>query len=169
MRLIRPLPIVIVAALACQPSGGSEDPASEAVDPAAVRETIERTNARISRLLTEEKMDSAATFFAADMWQMPPNAPPLVGREAFRAFWSDAMGWGDWSGDLRTEEVIVSDSIAVERGVYAMSLEAGPGSPVPSMQDQGNYVVLWQLQPDGEWRILWDAPVSELPPGGATP
>jgi ketosteroid isomerase-like protein len=38
---------------------------------------------------------------------------------------------------------------------------------MPSHEDRGNYVVLWRLEADGEWRIVWDAPVSELPLPGS--
>jgi hypothetical protein len=34
--------------------------------------------------------------------------------------------------------------------------------------DEGNYLVLWE-KIDGDWKILWDAPVSTVPmpmPGG---
>ncbi|MFW6089933.1 MAG: YybH family protein [Gemmatimonadota bacterium] len=154
--------------MACQPA--QETPSGSAERTAdrheAVLEVVERKNDRIETLYAEGEVDSLVAMFAEDVWQMPPNMAPLVGREALRGFWSDAMQWGDWTFELRTEDLVVSDSIAVERGTYAMSVEADPEAPIPSMRDQGNYVVLWRLDPDGEWRIVWDAPVSELPPGG---
>jgi hypothetical protein len=32
-----------------------------------------------------------------------------------------------------------------------------------SFTDHGNYVTYWREEPDGEWRAVWDAPVSEVP------
>ncbi len=134
-----------------------------------MRATISETNQLLERLYAEGRIDSAAAFFASDVWQMPPNAPPLVGRDAFREFWSQAVEWGTWRFDLQLQDVIVVDSIAVERGSYTLSFEAGPQAPMPSSDDRGNYVVLWRLEADGAWRIVWDAPVSEVPVGGVTP
>jgi len=30
------------------------------------------------------------------------------------------------------------------------------------MEDKGNYMVLWKKM-DGDWKVVWDAPVTELP------
>jgi len=54
-------------------------------------------------------------FFAEDSWQMPPNAPPLVGRDSYREFWSQAVQWGRWQFELQAQDVVVADSIAVKR------------------------------------------------------
>ncbi|PAP77230.1 YybH family protein [Rubrivirga marina] len=135
--------------------------------PADVRTVIHQTNDRLERWYAAGQIDSAAAVFAADTWQMPPNAAPLVGREAYHAFWSQAVQWGTWQFDLDAQDVVVADSIAVERGAYTMHFEAGPGAPFPAFADEGNYVVLWRLEADGAWRIVWDAPVSVLPPGAA--
>jgi Ketosteroid isomerase homolog len=97
---------------------------------------------------------------------MPPNQPPLVGREAIRQFWRQATGWGKWEFSLKTQEVDVSGPIAVERGKYSVRFTAGSAAPMPSFSDRGNYLVHWRRQPDGTWRIVGDAPVSEMPPGG---
>ena len=31
------------------------------------------------------------------------------------------------------------------------------------IEDEGNYVVYWRLDPDGVWRAVWNAPVSAKP------
>lgn len=35
------------------------------------------------------------------------------------------------------------------------------------MNDQGNYIVLWE-NIDRDWKIVWDAPVSDMPLGGTS-
>ncbi len=153
--------ILVLIATACQ--GGFR------ADLAEVRETIESKNANLERWYAEGKIDSAAMVFAEDTWQMLPNAAPLVGRDAYRGFWTQAVQWGHWRFDLEVQDVVVVDSIAVERGKYTLDFEAGSEAPIPSSEDRGNYVVLWRLDPDGEWRVVWDAPVSELSPAGIAP
>ncbi len=159
---MRRLALMVLVTAACQ--GGVTRQ-----DADAVRAIIDSNNQTLERLYAEAKIDSAAMFFAEDVWQMPPNSPPLVGRDAFIGFWSQAARWGTWRFGLEVQDVVVGDSIAVERGQYTLGFDAGSESPIPSSEDRGNYVVLWRLEPDGVWRIVWDAPVSEMPPGGAAP
>ncbi|HKY61049.1 MAG TPA: DUF4440 domain-containing protein [Gemmatimonadota bacterium] len=134
-------------------------------DPGDVRAVIERRNADFERWYAKGEIDSAAMMFAEDAWQMPPNLPPLVGRQAYRDFWSQATGWGDWMFDLRTEDVTAAGRVAVERGSYSLRFTPNDAAPegMGPFDDEGNYVVYWRLDPDGVWRVVWDAPVSTKP------
>ena len=131
----------------------------------AVRKIIEAHNAEISRCYAQGLFDSVAAVFTADAWQMPPNSPPLIGREAIRAFWAQATQWGGWQFSLSVQQVDVCGSIAVERGKYNLRFTAGPTAPphMNSFEDWGNYLVYWRREEDGQWRIAADAPVSERP------
>ena len=132
-------------------------------DAVEIRRIIESRNADAIRWYGSGDADSIANLCVADAWQMPPNAPPLVGREVIRAFWKVALEWGSWKFDFQTQDVVVCEQHAVERGKYRLSFTAKPGlvGGMPSLDDQGNYVVLWRRENDGEWRVVWDAPVSE--------
>ena len=88
---------------------------------------------------------------------------PVVGRDSLRAFWTSAFKWGQWTFSLKAQDVVTSGSIAVERGRYTLAFKPGPQAPMPALQDRGNYVVFWRQDPDGQWRAVWDAPVSEIP------
>ena len=130
-----------------------------------VREIIEQRNDELCRWYAAGEIDPTAEAFAEDCWQMPPHVEPLVGREAVRGFWSQAVAWGQWRFTLETQDVVVSGPVAVERGRYVLEFEAGPSAPegMESNTDRGNYVVMWRRDGDGRWRIVWDAPVSTVP------
>lgn len=130
-----------------------------------VREAIDRHNANLVRWYASGDIESVISVFAEDAWQMPPNNPPLVGRNAIASFWRQASQWGKWDFMLKAQDVEVSGPMAVERGTYTLTFTAGPAAPLgmPSFEDRGNYLVHWRHEPDGQWRIVGDAPVSELP------
>jgi ketosteroid isomerase-like protein len=131
----------------------------------AVREAINRNNANAVRWYAVGDIDSIASLFAEDAWQMPPNSSPLVGREAIRGFWRQAVQWGKWEFTLEAKDVDVSGQMAIERGKYVLRFTAGRGAPpgMASFVDRGNYLVHWRHEADGNWRAVGDAPVSELP------
>lgn len=134
-------------------------------DANEIREIIERHNRNLMGWYASGEIDRVAEVFAEDAWQMPPNNPPLVGREAIRAFWSESARWGKWEFKLKAQKVDVSPPLAVERGSYSLKFTAGPNAPsyMNSFEDRGNYLVEWRRESDGEWRIVCDAPVSEIP------
>ena len=140
--------------------------AAQVPDAEGVRQAIDSLNTRLEAWYAAGEIDSVAAVFAEGAWQMPPNSAPLVGRDSLRSFWATAVEWGSWDFDLETQDVVVADSIAVERGCYTLRFTAGPQSPIPSSEDRGNYVVLWRQADDGAWRVVWDAPVSVVPPSG---
>jgi len=134
-------------------------------DATRVRDAIVRNNANAVRWYAMGDAESLAGMCTEGAWQMPPNHPPLVGREAIRQFWRQAFQWGKWDFTLDTQDVDVSGPLAVERGKYVLRFTAGPGTPpgMASFEDRGNYLVHWRYEADGQWRAVGDAPVSELP------
>jgi ketosteroid isomerase-like protein len=131
----------------------------------SMHDIIQARNDEAARWYASGNVDALASMFTADAWQMPPNATALVGREAIRGFWRQAVQWGTWNFSLKSDDVKASGPFAVERGKYTLRFIARAGSPFPSFDDRGNYVVLWRLD-DGVWRAVWDAPVSEVPHAG---
>lgn len=140
-----------------------------AAPTSGARAAIERLNAKASALYAAGDSDGIATLFAADGRQLPPNSAPLIGREAIRNYWKTALKAGKWEFTLQTQHVDVSGRLAVELGKYRLRFTAGANAPMPSFEDHGNYLVEWRQEADGEWRAVFDAPVSEVALPAAPP
>lgn len=132
-------------------------------DPTEARRAIDSLNAKIVGWYSAGQADSAAEVFAQDVWALPPNSMPLVGRDSLRSFQKDVFATGKWQFELKTDDVVSVDSIAVERGHYALKVTAGPQAKYRSFADHGNYIALWRKESDGHWRQVWEAKVSTVP------
>jgi ketosteroid isomerase-like protein len=148
--------LAIVAMTACRPT--------KRIDPTEARHAIDSLNSKLVAWYSAGQVDSAAQIFAQDVWALPPNSPPLVGRDSLRSFQKAVFATGKWQFDLKTDDVVAADSIAVERGHYTLKVSAGPQARYPSFDDRGNYIVLWRKESDGHWRHVWEGKVSTVPP-----
>jgi ketosteroid isomerase-like protein len=147
--------LVVALACACRPANRT--------DSAEARHAIDSLNARLVAFYSAGQADSAAQIFAPDVWAMPPNSPPIVGRDSLRSYQTKVFAAGKWQFDLNTDDVAVADSLATERGHYTLKVTAGPQAMYPSFEDRGNYLVLWRKDSDGHWRQVWEAKVSTVP------
>ena len=147
--------MTLSAICACRPANHA--------DPTAVRHVIDSLNAKLVTWYSTGQADSAADVFAQDVWVMPPNNAPIIGRDSVLSYQRQVFSTGKWQFELKTDDVIGADSIAVERGHYTLRVTAGPQARYPSFEDRGNYVSLWRRESDGHWRTVWDAKVSTVP------
>ena len=150
------------------PTRRPADPAEgRDVDAAAARRAIERRLADWARWTAAGQIDSVADIFATDAWEADPNLAPIAGRQAIVDHWRRAEEEGQWQFEPRIEDLIVRESVAVERSSYTLRYTARPGaSGPPSFEDRGNWVNVWRRDDDGQWRILWTIAASALPRPG---
>ncbi|MBO0329536.1 YybH family protein [[Muricauda] lutisoli] len=158
--------LTIVFAASCEQS--DPEPMSGEEYSAQIQKIIEEKNEKIQGFYASGMIDSAAVHFADDCIQFMPNQPAVVGIENYKAAWKQNILFGKWQFDLNTQEVKASGDLATEYGKYTMTFTPNESSPIPPMEDKGNYLVLWEKL-DGDWKIVWDAPVTELPLPAQTP
>ena len=130
-----------------------------------IQKIIEEKNEKIQEFYASGMIDSAAVHFADDCIQFMPNQPAVVGVENYKTAWKQNIQFGDWQFDFNTQKVKASGDLATEYGKYTMLFTPNKTSPIPAMEDKGNYMVLWEKM-DGDWKVVWDAPVTELPLSG---
>ncbi|MCX2742722.1 nuclear transport factor 2 family protein [Mangrovivirga sp. M17] len=131
-------------------------------DREEIKTIIDQKNTELEKLYREGKMEEAATYFSQDVIQLAPNTKPIKGTQMYIDEWNKAVSQGEWNFDFRVEEVKFYGNAAVELGSYDLEILPAGGSEMPPFKDQGYYVVLWE-KIDGDWKIVWDAPVSSLP------
>ena len=127
-----------------------------------VTEKIKEQNSKFEASFLNGDPDSLSEVFARNVVQYLPHQPPTVGLDSLIKNNKLQMSWGKWKFKLTTIEVKISGQIAIERGSYKLSFTSNENSPIPSSVDTGHYIVLWE-ELDGIWKIVWDAPVTELP------
>jgi ketosteroid isomerase-like protein len=131
-------------------------------DASEVKAIIDQKNDQLEIWYKNRNIDSAASYFAHDVVQMPPNSPAIRGVEMFKQRWMEATEMVEWNFELQAKEVKRSGDLAVELGTYSIDLVSRENPEAPPYSDAGNYLVLWELI-EGDWKIVWDAPVSENP------
>src|SRR6056297_1516893 len=151
--------IILFVASCDQPTS---EPKSGEEYSAHIRKIIEEKNEKIEAFYAKGMIDSAAVHFADDCIQFMPNQPAIVGVENYKATWKQNIQFGKWEFNLNTQEVKASGDLATEYGKYTLTFSPNETSPIPAMEDKGNYMVLWE-KIDGDWKVVWDAPVTELP------
>ena len=156
--------ILLITMIGCDQSGASPEMPVEPIntDASEVKKIIDQKNDQLEIWYKNRSIDSAATYFALNVVQMPPNSPAIRGIEMFKERWMEATEMMEWNFELQAKEVKRSGNLAVELGSYAIDLVSRGNPEEPPYSDSGNYVVLWELI-DGDWKIVWDAPVSENP------
>jgi uncharacterized protein (TIGR02246 family) len=128
-------------------------------DEAAIRAQTER----LVVAMRAADPDSAAALFTDDGTMFPPNTAPVAGNPAVRE-------WGVRTfaamrvleAQVITDEVRVADGWAVSHGTWSMKVAAG----TTEMVDTTRWMVIWERQPDGVWKIdrdLWNS-IRPIPP-----
>jgi len=152
----------IVSCTNVDKTNSSITPETQQKELQEVTSIIREQNSRFERFFLNGNSDSLKLIFAENVKQYLPHQPPTIGLGELIKNNQLIMSWGKWQFRLSTEEVKKSGQIAIERGKYKLSFTPNDDSPIPASLDSGNYLVLWERF-DGKWKIVWDAPVTEIP------
>ena len=93
--------------------------------------------------------DAMVALTTVDIVLLPPNAPPIRGREAVRALWRQAASTAKVHATVTNEETVVIGEFAWSMGAFTHTL---PNGVVVS---RGKFLEIWQ-RVDGQWKIHRD-------------
>lgn len=150
MRKLQPLFLVALALgmAACQTQEPEQQAAIEepaAVDTGAIRAAVEDASQQWATAANAGDAEALTNLYAADASLYAPDAPPINGRDAIHAYFTEMVSQGPYTVTLTTNDVIISESgeIAIELG----SFEDASGS--------GKYVGVHK-NIDGSWKLIAD-------------
>jgi len=138
--------LALLAALgACQPR----------VDPARAAAEIRAADARWLAAAHAHDLEGTLAFWSDDVLLIRPGAPPLVGKQAVRAYVRDAFALPDFAISWVTQQLRVSASgdLAYGTGTDEIRLTTPDGRHVV---EHNNAVAIWRRGADGAWRCAVD-------------
>lgn len=158
----RRISTVFILVLATCALAAAQPPVSTGADEAAIRAALESWSAASQA----KDAEAFASVYAPDAVLMLEGIPDAQGQEAILALIGAMMQDPNFELSFEAEEVVVAGSgdLAYETGTYGLTMSDPEGNPAPT---HGHYVVVWQKQPDGAWKVVRDAPVSDPPEAAA--
>lgn len=132
----------------------------ERMDIASVRKAIEAGNAKWVEAFNRGDTAGVAASYTDDATLLPPNNEMIQGRQGIQKFWSGAIEMGLKDASLTTVDVGGSGDTAYEIGKYTLKIQAAGQEGVT---DSGKYLVVWQRQANGTWKLHADIWNSSLP------
>ena len=134
----------------------------EETDAEVVTAAVNEIWSQYSSSLNSGDIDAWVALWAEDGIQMPPNSPPVVGKERIRERNKAVLDQFSFDMSITNEEVEVAGDWAYSRGTYMATLTPKQGGE-PVLID-GKYMTILLRQPDGSWKIRRDIFNSNVPP-----
>ena len=157
--------ILVVVACAQPAAEPPAAPDTRAEDAATIHAAVEAWSAAAQA----KDPEAFASVYVDDAVLMLEGAPDLAGIEAIREGIGGMMQDPNFDLSFAADNVVVARAgdQAYETGTYSLTMSDADGNPATQV---GHYVVLWEKQEDGSWKVVLDAPVSDPPtaPEGAT-
>ena len=165
-RMWAALPLIVAA---CAPKGetavndSAATAAAPTVDAAAVRQSIEQSNAKFTDALKRGDTAALGEGYTDDVVMLMGGAPPARGKaQATQAMIGMAKAMKFTDAKLTTSQVDIAGDYAIETGVFEMT--GTPPGAKAATTSRGNYLTIWKKQADGSYKIYRDVGVEEPAP-----
>jgi ketosteroid isomerase-like protein len=166
--------VKIVAALAALGALGS---LAGCGDSSPKRPTLEQDLAAIAAFnerylgaINAEDIETLSSLTTDGHVMIAPNRPPIVGKAANDAANGRAFEQFDFDESWAPVETVVSGDLAFQRGTYVTTAKPRAGGEGRTIK--GNFLRIYQRQPNGEWRMTRDTfnsePAAEAASGAPT-
>jgi uncharacterized protein (TIGR02246 family) len=125
-------------------------------DATAARAGIDSTNQEFTKALAGHDAKALSLLYTEDAKLLPPNAEPVLGRDAIAKFWESVLELPIQSIALETIDVYGAGDEVMEEGRY--TLFGSKGETI----ETGKSLVVWRKTESG-WRLYRDMWSSNAP------
>jgi len=148
--MIIPLVILLCFAFGCQQ--GEEVAEEPAVDVEADKEAIKKITDDFNAAINAGNIDKLVSLYTDDAVRIPPNKPPLVGKEAIRSLFQEQLDQFTVQNEGVIVDLKVSGDLAFVRGSWtSINTPKTGGEP---LKYNGSFVSVIQKQPEGSWKVI---------------
>jgi ketosteroid isomerase-like protein len=122
----------------------------------AERSELLRRDADWAALAAEGRdIDGILSYWTDDAVVLPPDLPPVQGKEALREYVLGSLEVPGFSITWSSDDAVLSPdgNLACLVGTNTVTVNAPDGHP---MTIKGRVVTIWRKDPDGEWRCAVD-------------
>jgi ketosteroid isomerase-like protein len=126
------------------------------------KQAVERFTRDFEALFNAGDAAGMAAYYAPGARLLAENAPLVTGRPAIEQFWALAISRARAAGAARTitlDEVTSSGGLGYVLGTVTVTLSQGAELTT-------KYATIWQLDPDGRWRLAVDSSSPNPRPAG---
>ena len=143
------------------PGGAPMSPIRTSASDEDVEVIICRMSEEWIGLWNSGQLDQVVDLYTRVALSLPAHANPIHGRKNIREFLRESMRLGATDFTLRIDFIQRAGNLAYDVGHYSIRLPQPDGT---KKLDQGRYLVVWQRQETGEWRMLVFAAQSSEEP-----
>jgi len=147
-----PLALLLCFTFACQK--GKEAKKEDKTDIGAVGDDIKQFVKGWAEASNAGDLDRIMSMVADNCVRIPPNAPPLIGKEVIRKDQQQFFDLYTSKGDEAVVDFHACGDFAFSRGTWSYDLipKAG-GEPTKAY---GNFIDIYQKQSDGSLKLFWN-------------
>jgi ketosteroid isomerase-like protein len=131
------------------------------VDPLLIQRLLRHSSFKVSEevyIVCRRMIRTHAALYAEDVWWIGEEGFEVKSRNDFETMYAQIYQSGMVVKELKyiTEELTVSNDIAVQMGWYSMTLE----SQGQEDKSKYKYMVAWQRQPYDSWKVYRGMSIS---------
>ncbi|HEY6954797.1 MAG TPA: DUF4440 domain-containing protein [Flavisolibacter sp.] len=149
-----------IAFASCNSSNKTKDDnlkvAAASFDLKKARTFIDSLNAKFEEQLASGDSARLASHYAPDGKILLANGEPISGKDILAA-WGGMIRSGVNHWKFVTTDLKGDNQFLIETGTYEIR------DVKDKFVDKGNYVVTYEMQPNGEWKLYRDIGVTSMP------
>jgi uncharacterized protein (TIGR02246 family) len=147
-----PLALLFCFSFSCQQ--GKEAKKEDKTDIGAVGEEIKQFVKEWAEASNAGDLDRIMSMVADNCVRIPPNAPPLIGKEVIRKDQQQFFDLYTSKGDEAVVDFHACGDFAFSRGTWSYNLIPKAGGE--SNKAYGNFIDIYQKQSDGSLKLFWN-------------